>query len=176
MSTQDAPLNTQVTHLYQAQSRWLHGWLRSRVNCRHLAADLVQDVFIRVLTAVDAAAKLNEVREPKGYLATIARRLMIDRMRRANLEKAWLQALAEHPEAFHPSPEHQLALLETLYELDAMLAALGDTVRKAFLLSQVDGMPYKAIAAELGISEMSVRRYITKAAEHCMIYSLSHGL
>lgn len=176
MSMQDASLNTQVSHLYQAQSQWLHGWLRPRVNCRHLAADLVQDVFIRVLTAADAAAKLSAVREPKGYLATIARRLMIDRLRRAHLEKAWLQVVAEQPEALQMPPEQHLALLETLYELDAMLAALGEPVRQAFLLSQVEGMPYKHIATTLGISEMSVRRYITKAAEHCMLYSLSHGL
>ena len=68
-----------------------------------------------------------------------------------------------------------LSLLQTLFELDAMLAALGANVREAFLLSQVDGMPYKRIAAQLGVSEVTVRRYIAKAAEHCMIYSLTHG-
>ncbi len=56
-----------------------------------------------------------------------------------------------------------------------MLAALGPKVREAFLLSQIDGMPYKHIATQLGISEAAVRRHIAKAAEHCMIYSLGHG-
>jgi RNA polymerase sigma-70 factor (ECF subfamily) len=57
-----------------------------------------------------------------------------------------------------------------------MLASLGPKVREAFLLSQIDGMPYKQIAAQLGISEVGVRRYVAKAAEHCMIYSLGLGL
>ncbi len=168
-------LHAQVSRLYVSQSKWLHGWLRPRVNCQHLAADLVQDVFIRVMTAADAAARLEAVREPKGYLATIARRMMIDHMRRLRLERAWQQTLAEQPEAFELSPEQRLVLLETLYELDAMLAALGEQVRRAFLLSQLDGMSYKAIAVELDISEMTVRRYVARAAEHCMLYNLSHG-
>lgn len=42
------------------------------------------------------------------------------------------------------------------------------------MLSQVDGLPYKHIATQLGISEVTVRRYVAKAAEHCMIYSLTH--
>ncbi|MFJ4387273.1 sigma factor-like helix-turn-helix DNA-binding protein [Pseudomonas sp. NPDC089408] len=41
-----------------------------------------------------------------------------------------------------------------------MLASLGPKVREAFLLSQIDGMPYKHIASKLGISEVSVRRYV----------------
>ncbi|WP_420801237.1 sigma factor-like helix-turn-helix DNA-binding protein [Pseudomonas brassicae] len=57
-----------------------------------------------------------------------------------------------------------------------MLGALGENVRKAFLLSQLDGMTYKAIAQTLGISLMSVNRYIAKAVQHCMIYSLQHEL
>ncbi|WP_426811472.1 sigma-70 family RNA polymerase sigma factor [Pseudomonas sp. WOUb67] len=174
MSTPDVAFTSQVGQLYRAQSKWLHNWLRPRVNCSHLAADLVQDVFVRVMSAADAAVKLEAVREPKGYLATIARRLMIDHLRRVHLERAWLQVLAEQPEALDISPEQRLALLQTLFELDAMLASLGPKVREAFLLSQIDGMPYKHIATQLGISEVSVRRYIAKAAEHCMIYSLGH--
>jgi RNA polymerase sigma-70 factor (ECF subfamily) len=45
--------------------QWLHNWLKPRVNCSHLAADLVQDVFVRVMSAADAAVKLEAVREPK---------------------------------------------------------------------------------------------------------------
>ena len=166
----------QVGRMYQEHHRWLLSWLRPRVDCRHLAADLVQDVFVRVLSADNAAARLSSVREPKGYLATIARRLMIDHFRRARLERAWLQALAEQPEAEDISPETRAILLETLCELDAMLAGLGPKVRKAFLLAQLDGVPYKAIAETLEVSLVTVNRYIAKALQHCMLYSLRAGL
>ena len=176
MSSHDPVLHEQVSRIYQEQHRWLRSWLRPRVDCQHLAADLVQDVFVRILGTQDASSKLRSVREPRGYLATIARRMMIDHFRRQRLERAWLKALAERPEAEDISPETRLMLLDTLCELDAMLGALGENVRKAFLLSQLDGMTYKAIAQTLGISLMSVNRYIAKAVQHCMVYSLQHEL
>jgi len=172
MSKPDPALRKQVSRIYQDHHRWLQGWLRPRVDCRHLAADLVQDVFVRVLSAPDAGNRLEAVREPRGYLATIARRLMIDYFRRARLERAWLQALAEQPEAFEISEQERLILLQTLYETDAMLAGLGRKVRRAFLLSQLDGMTYKLIGRDLGVSEVTVTRYIAKAFHHCTLYNL----
>lgn len=176
MSSHPSVLQQQVSRIYQDHHRWLIGWLRPRVDCRDLAADLVQDVFVRVLSADNASGRLQDVREPRGYLATIARRLMIDHFRRARLERAWLQALAEQPEAQDISPETRAILLETLCELDTMLAGLGPKVRKAFILAQLDGMPYKAIAAELDVSLITVNRYIAKALQHCMLYNLQAGL
>ncbi|GAB7532736.1 sigma-70 family RNA polymerase sigma factor [Pseudomonas sp. 3A(2025)] len=167
-----SPFKQQVGTFYRDHHRWLFSWLRPRVECRDLAADLVQDVFIRVLTAKDGEAQLEAVREPKGYLATIARRLMIDHFRRARLERAWLQALAEQPEAATISEETRAILLESLCELDAMLAGLGANVRRAFLLSQLDGMTYTAIAAELEVSVVTINRYIAKATQHCVLFSL----
>lgn len=172
----DPALREQVSKIYREQHGWLNGWLRPRVNCQALAADLVQDVFVRILSTDNASIKLQAVREPRGYLATIARRMMIDHFRRQRLERAWLQALAEQPEALEVSPQTRLQLLETLYELDAMLAALGAPVRKAFLLSQLDGMTYKAIAEALGVSLVTVNRYIAKAVQHCMVFSLQNEL
>lgn len=166
------PLHQQVQVLYQSHQRWLLSWLRPRVGCTELAADLVQDVFIRVLKASDAQNRLHAVREPKGYLATIARRLMIDHFRRSHLERAWLQALAEQPEAVAISEESRAILLESLYQLDAMLAGLGGNVRQAFLLSQLDGLTYSAIAEQLNVSVVSVTRYIAKATQHCVLFSL----
>lgn len=172
MTSSQRPLNRQVQRLYQEHQRWLLSWLRPRVDCRELAADLVQDVFIRVLSAKDAQNQLEAVREPKGYLATIARRLMIDHFRRARLERAWLQALAEQPEAVSISEETRAILLESMCELDAMLAGLGPNVRQAFLLSQLDGMSYKLIAEQLQVSVVTVTRYIAKATQHCVLFSL----
>ncbi|NIE74276.1 sigma-70 family RNA polymerase sigma factor [Pantoea sp. Tr-811] len=169
-------VNAEVDVLYRAHHQWLRGWLQPRINCRHLATDLVQDVFVRILSADDAGTRLQAIREPKGYLATIARRLMIDHLRRTRLERAWLQALAEQPEALDISEEERAILLEALCQLDAMLAGLGPQVRQAFLLSQLDGMPYQAIAEQLGVSLSSVNRYMAKALHHCVLFSINQGL
>lgn len=161
-----------VSTLYQDNHRWLLNWVRPRVDCGELARDMVQDVFIRILAARDAGDRLHAVREPRGYLVTIARRLMIDHYRRDRLERAWLAALAEKPEAVAISEEDRAILLETLCELDRMLSGLGEKVRRAFLLSQLDGMTYKAIAEAENLSEITITRYIAKATHHCTLYRL----
>lgn len=56
------------------------------------------------------------------------------------------------PEELAPSLEQRLIILETLHEIDALLADLSELVRRAFLLSQVDGLTYPVIAEMLGVS------------------------
>lgn len=55
-------------------------------------------------------------------------------------------AIALLPEAQAPSCEEQYLILETLHQVDAMFDALSSVVRRTFLLSQLDGLTYDAIA------------------------------
>ncbi|HDU1659061.1 TPA: RNA polymerase subunit sigma, partial [Klebsiella pneumoniae] len=48
--------------------------------------------------------------------------------------------------------------------------------REAFLLSQLDGLTYSEIALKLGVSVSSVKKYVAKAIEHCLLFRLEHGL
>jgi RNA polymerase sigma-70 factor (ECF subfamily) len=66
-------------------------------------------------------------------------------------------------------------LLETLHALDAMLSGLGARVKEAFLLSQLQGLGYKEIAGQLGVSVSSVTKYIARATEHCLLFALEQG-
>lgn len=161
-----------VATLYGAHHRWLVGWLRARLGCSHQAADLAQDTFIRLLLADRAKPLAADLKEPRHFLVTIARRVMIDSYRRKALEQAYLQALAEQPLAYALSPEERLLIIETLQRLDAMLDGLGRKVKRAFLLSQLQGMPYKEIAKQLQVSVSSVTKYIAKATEHCLLEAL----
>jgi RNA polymerase sigma-70 factor (ECF subfamily) len=137
-----------IAGLYTGHHRWLLGWLRRRTGNAELAADLAQDTFVRMMVS-RRDFYLDEVRT---LLATIARGLMIDHFRRCALEAAFLEMLAQMPPEHLPSPEAQLLVLETLNEVDAMLAGLPPKVRSAFLLSQLDGLAYAEIAARLEVS------------------------
>ncbi len=105
----------------------------------------------------------------RSYLATIARGLCIDHWRRRQLERAWLQTLTERPEAQQPSPEQRAIIVETLYEVDTMLARLPKKVSEAFLLAHLHGLPYKQIAVQLGVCERMVKKYMAQALLHCAI-------
>jgi RNA polymerase sigma factor (sigma-70 family) len=60
-------------------------------------------------------------------------------------------------------------VVEALMQVDAMLARLPNKVRRAFLLSQLHGMTYAAIGAELGVSERMVKKYMAQAMLHCLM-------
>jgi len=176
MPAHDTLLLRQIEALYCDHHHWLKGWLRSRLGCSYQAADFAQDTFLRILAGSAAGGAVETIREPRSYLATVANRVVIDHFRRKKLEEAYLDALSRRPEAVAISPEERVILLETLQELDAMLHGLGAKVRRAFLLAQFHGMAYGKIASELEVSVSSVKKYMAKATEHCLLYALEAGL
>jgi len=160
-------LRQQMLHRFYADHHgWLNGWLRRQLGCSQRAADLAQDTFVRVLSKDDDMAA---IREPRAYLHTIAKGLLINHWRRRQIEQAYLDALALQPESVVPSPESQALIVETLLRIDAMLAQLPTRVRSAFLMSQLHGMTYAAIATELGVSERMVKKYMAQAMLHCLM-------
>ncbi|GAC1037301.1 sigma-70 family RNA polymerase sigma factor [Pseudomonas sp. No.117] len=155
--------------LYRDHSGWLQAWLRRRLGSEWDAADLSQDAFLRLLRNPQV---LGELQEPRAYLLTIGKRLLINLQRKRSLEQAYLEALAHLPEACAPSPEQRWVLLETLQALDELLDGLPPAVRRAFLLSQLEGLTYREIAERLQVSERTIKRYMAQAYEHCLLAEL----
>lgn len=111
----------------------------------------------------------DEIREPRRYLATIAKGLVTDLFRRRALERAYLDYLGGLPQALAPSAEEQWALQQTLLEVDRMLQGLPPKVRAAFVLAQFEELSYPEIAQRLGISLRTVSNYLARALEHCCL-------
>ncbi|WP_159916881.1 sigma-70 family RNA polymerase sigma factor [Pantoea sp. 18069] len=154
----------EVAGLYNEHHRWLSAWLRNRLGDAHQAADIAHDIFVRLL----AREMPVEAREPRAFLTTVAQRALFSHYRRQQLERAYLDALAHWAPTLAASPEERAILLETLVEIDRMLDGLPALVRRAFLLSQLDGLKQAEIAQELNISLATVKRYLVKAGMHCM--------
>ena len=167
-----APASDPVQVLYAQHHGWLQAWLGRRLGNAFDAADLAQDTFVRVLAAPEGTPEKQrgwQLDEPRAYLTLIAKRLLANLHRRRSLEQAYLEALAQVPEAFAPSPEQRALLLETLQAIDAMLDGLAVPVRRAFLLAQLDGLGYAEIAARLAVSERTVKRYMAQAMARCIL-------
>lgn len=160
-----------VAALYADHHGWLKGWLRKKIGCSDVAADLAQDTFLRVLGRYDGFS----LREPRAYLTTIANGLLIDHWRRRELERAWLACLQAQPEALAPSPEERALAIESLCRIDAMLARLPERVRRAFLMAQLQGMMYREIADELKVSERMIKKYMARAMLACLALEHGHG-
>lgn len=161
-------LSVKLTHegLYRAHRSWLMEWLKRRLgHGSERAADLAQDTFVRLIQAAEQPPALEQ---PRAYLATVARGILVDHFRRQDLERAYLDEMAALPASHHPSPEDRAVLLESLLALDVLLDGLGPKVREAFLLARLDGWDQARIAEHLGVSVSSVKKYLHKAVAQCL--------
>ena len=170
MASGEPSYQSAITELYCEHHGWLFGWLRRKLGCAHNAADLAQDTFARILNARESVATL---REPRAFLSTTARRLIIDQVRRKHIENAYLQELALTAQALEgfQSPEQILTTLEALEHIAFILEGMQDKVRQAFVLYYLDGLKQSEIARQLALSDRTVRKYLIQALLHC-----SHSL
>ena len=166
MAVADNSLQHDVASLYSNHHGWLFGWLRKRMGCAHHAADVAQDTFLRIITSRDA---LLGMQEPRAYLTTTAKRLLVDRARRQVIEQSYLAQLAITSELMgnYPSPDELLQAVEALEQISAALQAVAINARQAFLLHYLDGQTHAAIATELGVSTKTVQKYLIQTLLSC---------
>lgn len=156
---------TTVDVIYREHHGWLCAWLRRKLNCPHQAADIAHDTFLRVL----ALSQMLDLQEPRAYLTTTAKRLIIDQARRQRVEQAYLAELALAAEALDhvPSPEQILATIQVLERISAALEGLAQKPQQAFLLHYLEGQTHAEIANHLGVSDRMVRKYLVQALMYC---------
>lgn len=161
-----------VDALYRDHQSWLITWLWRRLGSRDEAQDVAQDTFMKIL---QRPVSLEEIREPRSWLATIAGRLVVDQARRRRLEQVYQESLQLLPEATVPGPEEHWLILEALHAIDAMLAGLKPRVRTAFLLSRLEGLSYQKIAERMDMSVSSIEKYMAIAIRHCYLTQQDAG-
>lgn len=160
----ETSLQHSIHTLYRHHHGWLHSWLRKRLGCSEQAADLAQDTFLRML---GRRHEQIDLRQPRAYLATIARGLLVNHWRHLELERAWSETLAALPPALAPSLEEQHLAREALCQVARLLEGLPARTSEIFLLSQLDGLSYPQISRQLGISINVVQKAMLKAMRHC---------
>lgn len=156
--------NELMSQLYVHHHLWILNYLRRKLGCINEAADLTQDTFIKVMLKDN----LDGVAQPRAYITNIAHGVMVNHIRRKEIENTYLEFIRYQPESEYYSPETKAILLETLFQIDEMLDGLNTKVKKAFLLSQLEGLSHSEIANEMSVTVSSVRKYIAKALLHTL--------
>ncbi|WP_437882066.1 sigma-70 family RNA polymerase sigma factor [Pseudomonas sp. LRF_L74] len=149
--------------LFRDHYHWLCSRMRRYAQCAASAEDISAETFAQILQATPGTP----IREPRALLTTIAKRLLYQLQRRRDLERAYLQTLAQEAEELSLSTEHLAQLVEALERIDRLLERLPAKVKATFLLSMVDGISYAEIATTLGISLSSVKVYMERALQQC---------
>ena len=132
--------------------------------------DLVQETFARLVPALR-----NRVFDPKkgrfrNFLATVVRRLMIDRLRAQSARRTDGMVPLEDVEPASETPaaaelvdmKWRLARHHAAVEHVFSKSALSEQSRRVYLMSEVEGLAMKDIATKLGLAPNAVRRIASR--------------
>lgn len=166
MSSTEFALQQRIELWYADHHGWLQTWLRRKLGNAFDAADIAHDTFVRIIASRDV---LLGIGEPRAYLTTTAKRLLVDRSRRQVISQAYLDTLALIAQDLpgHPSPDEALMAVQALEQIDAALQGATPRVREAFLRHYLDEQTHAAIAADMGVSKRMVQKYLVQALLHC---------
>lgn len=167
------------------QSRWfaeevqphepsLRSWLRGLFPSLPDMDDLVQESYVRLLRAKEAG----KVGYAKAYLFTTARNAALDFFRRRQVVS--IDAVGDLQDSTVLDERPGIAdAVSKQQELDLLAEAvrgLPDRCRQTLTLRLLYGMSHKEIAAELKISEHTVKAQLAKGMRRCADYFAERGL
>ena len=126
------------------------------------AEEIVQDVFLKIWMSREALA---EVENFNTYLFVISRNQTLNAMRKIMRQAGHQKESEKHQTAvveIIPKPEQEASIhLEGLIE--GAINQLPHQQQKAWLLSRKEGFTHPQIAATMGISRETVKKYIMYA-------------
>ncbi len=130
--------------LYDMASRRLYGLALWRTGSRDLAAEVVQDVFVRI---AEHGERLAAVRDPRWWLLAVTHRLAIDAVRRAARHET--EPIEEHAELAAEPVDHGRTV--DAQRVWALVARLSAKQREVIYLHHAAGMSHTEIGRCLGI-------------------------
>lgn len=164
-----------IQRLFEDHHADLHAMLSRRLGCTHIAADVAQDSYMRLMEVQEP----EEIRHPRAFLFRIARNLAAN----ARRVRAPTRAMAHAHEhelnaipATYAIPEQTYAEAELDRLLKEVIKNLPPRQREVFLLHRYRDMTQTQIAAMLGISVHTVEKHIGAALEACRMTLREAGI
>ena len=125
------------------------------------AEDVVQKMWLKIQAVRDDPP----IDNPRAYLLRLAHNVAIDHIqgdRRQRDVHAEAMALL-HRGVDEISGERILLARDELIRVERVISALPAATREMFLLSRMDGMPQREIAARVGVSRPTVEKHLRRA-------------
>ena len=141
----------------------LRKYLFTLVPKMDVAEELTQEAFVRLRMSGRA-----DLDSPRGFLFRTAQNLARDHLRRARriaFDRLDDQTGAGFADAT-ASPEEQVAHREELAIMRTILMELSPKCRQVFLLVRLEELSHREVAAEMGMSQTMVRKYLARAVGH----------
>ncbi len=145
----------------------LIGWLTKKLNSAADAADIAQDVYIRVYKF----AAVEQIDNPQALLFKTAANLAINELKRrgrvlrrqVRTEDENMADTVEAVPCGGPTPEEVAGHRQDVIAMMAAIRQLPEKARAAFVKNRFEDKTYADIARELGVSESTVEKYMMDA-------------
>ncbi len=148
--------------LYQAHRVAVHAYFTGRTGGHPAAADLMQDVFLRVWQHLDEVAALPEDRQ-RAWIFTVARNLSVDAYRLQRTRSATEQALAHEPTRPPPPASAAVLAAERVAVVGEAIRRLPEQQRITLALAAAGKLTSAEIAVALGVPAGTVRYRLSLA-------------
>jgi RNA polymerase sigma-70 factor (ECF subfamily) len=139
----------------------------------HEVEDVVQESYLRIWKARAA----HPISSARGFLFEVARRLAIDFTRQQ--ARSPIDALSHLPESLviedGPSVREAVSTREEVALLARALDMLPARCREVMILRQIEGCSQKQIAAQLGLSELTVQTHVVQGLRRMRVFFRRHG-
>ena len=137
-------MNNAIEQLWIDYHARLHSFVQSRVGDPSLADDILQDVFIKIHKRIDTLKDTNKI---QSWMYQITRNTIIDQYRSQKPMVELPTALAADEEEPDKGARQEMASC-----LVPMIRSLPAHYSEALMLSEVEGLTQKEVAAMQGVS------------------------
>ena len=160
------PKPSLVGRLFAEHRAALQSFFLRRIRSKPDAADLAQEVYVRMLRIGD----LEAIRNPVSYLYTVANNLVkehavLDRRQSSGVD---IDEISAQPQLETlPAFDGDLDATQRVARLGEVLKQLRPKCRAAVELRFTQGLSYREIAMHLGVSPQMAKKYVAQALGHC---------
>jgi RNA polymerase sigma factor (sigma-70 family) len=156
-----------VEKLFAKHRDALQAFFYRRLRAKPDAADLAQEVYLRMLRVPDTDA----IRNPEAYLYTVAANLLKENAVADRRQTAAFDLEANSPKSPEDWPDIDSALdaSRRTERLAVVLKQLTPKCRAAVILQYRYELSYQEIAERLEVSTHMVKKYLAQALTHCRL-------
>jgi len=137
----------------------LRAWLGRRRIAGLEIDDIVQETYARLIT-LDSVAGIGNA---KNYMFQTAYSVLVSHVRRSKIVAfETVTDLEQLGASYESSPEDQVIDRDELNRLARAVATLPGKIRDVFVLRRINGLSQRDVARELGLSESTVEKHMSR--------------
>jgi RNA polymerase sigma factor (sigma-70 family) len=153
-----------IERLFAQHRGALQSFFNRRIRSKFDSADLVQEVYARMLRVKDKDA----IRNPEGYLYTVASNLVYEHAVLSQRQAGRTdESAADAQRDQGPGLGEIFDTQVRAKRLSQVLRELSPKCRAVVYMKYQHGLSYQEIAGHLGLSAHMVQKYLSLALRHC---------